>query len=176
MVDRLVTQHGAGTLDGAGWLAAWREAVDELTARVVEEGDAALVRAAIRSRYPSAKLAILRPDGDFAEGLKNRLLAEGIPLEQLEGSADDPTTLRRRGAALETAWDGASREATVERSRLLAAAEQVVSWKRPWRRLVMVFSAIGAVALLLASWFGGWIPAPRWFEPINTWFWSLPWL
>lgn len=175
LLDQVVVQHGAGTLDGSAWLESWRATVDELTARVVEEGDAALVRAAVRSRYPAARLALLRPDGEFADALKNRLLAEGMPLERLDDLATDASTERSRGAALEMAWEGAVQEATLERGRLLAAAEQVAGWRRPLRPLLGAFAMVLLVVLVVAGLLGGWIPAPSWFAPVNTWFWSLPW-
>ena len=65
----------------------------------------------------------------------NRLLAEGMPLERLEGMADDPVTRRARAAALEQSWEGATEVARAEQVRRqavgrpgggLAAADRAV--------------------------------------------------
>jgi hypothetical protein len=124
---------------------------------------------------PSAALAELQPSAEAAERLLQRLLAEGMPLEVLEPAAVDAATDRRRGAALEAAWEGAVGVATAEAARYRQVAERTLAWRRPWRPLVMAGAAITIVALVIAAMIGGLVPAPDWFVPVIDWFWSWPW-
>jgi hypothetical protein len=131
--------------------------------------------AAVRSRFPTARLNLLRPDTEAADTLLNRLLAEGEMLERLERTATDDATTRARGAALETAWDAAVRIAVAEQGHWSGVARDIAQWRRPWGPLVIGAGVTVAAVSLLAAMIGGVLPAPAWFQPVTDWFWSLPW-
>jgi hypothetical protein len=117
---------------------------------------------------------VLLPDREYHDELRNRLLAEGITVEQ-HASGQESLSLRQRGAALEAAWEAAVRVAAIERHRLLAVATEVSRWRRPWRPFVITATVLVVFTTLLAAMLGGVIPSPAWFQPITDWFWSLPW-
>lgn len=175
MVDRLVEAHAAGRLDGAAWLAAWHEAAAAMRDEVVRDAQARLERAAVHSRLPGERLRELLPDDRAADRLLQQLLAEGIALEQLEPEPESAATTRRRGAALEAAWEAATAVADQEAARHRLEAERVLAWRRPWRPLVIVATVAGLVALTVAAMIGGYLRAPGWFEPVVEAFWRLPW-
>lgn len=175
LVDALVEVHAAGRLDGAAWLAAWTTAATAVRDRVIAEARDRLRRAAVHSRLPERRLAELLPDQAAGERLLHRLLAEGMALEELESGGSDPERQRRRGGALEAAWEGAMRIAAVEAGRYRTMADRTMAWRRPWRPLVLIGTVAVLVASLVAAVIAGVIPAPAWFRPVVDWFWGLPW-
>jgi hypothetical protein len=158
-----------------GWLMAWECAATAIRDRVVASAREEMLAAGRRSRYPTQQLASMLPSDEAADGLLHRLLAEGMPLERLEGSSLDAAGWRGRGAAIEVAWDGAVRIGVAERGRWRGAAAGVAGWRRPWRPLVIAGSALVLAATLLAAVLGGFLPAPRWFAPVVDAFWEVPW-
>ncbi len=175
LVDTLVAAHGEGQLDGGAWLAAWHGAVTAIRDQVVADARARLARAAARSRCPDGRLQALLPDDDAADRLLQRLLAEGIPLEELESEPVTAESTRRRGAALEAAWDAAAELATRVAAEHRLAAERVLAWRWPWRPLVIAASLVVLLASIVAAMLGGLLPSPERFEPVIDWFWRLPW-
>lgn len=175
LVDTLVSAHAKGPLDGSAWLAAWQRAMESIRDQVVAEAGQAITAAAARSRFPTARLAHLRPDAEAAEILLNRLLAEGEPLERLDGPAGDDAITRARGAVLEAAWDTAMRITGAERGHWSGVARDIEQWRRPWQPLVIAAAITLTLVTVLAAMLGGVMPAPIWFQPATEWFWSLPW-
>jgi hypothetical protein len=173
--DRIVSSNAERPLDGGTWLAAWQAAATALRDKVIDEANRRIDAAAARSRYPAARLVAVKPDAEVAERLLNRLLAEGVTLERLDGRETDAASNRARGVALETAWGAAVRIADAELVHWNGVARAIEQWRRPWRPFVIVSSILLLVASLLAAMLGGVLPAPAWFAPINDWFWSLPW-
>lgn len=142
---------------------------------VTSEARTRLERAAVESRYPADLLRAELPDAAAADRLLQRLLAEGMPLEQLEGEVASPELTRRRGAALESAWEAAVQIANAESARYRALAARIAAWRRPWRRLAIAAGVATVLALVVAAWIGGYLQAPGWFTPVVDWFWGLPW-
>lgn len=175
LVDRIVAANTARQLDGSEWLAAWQAAAAALRDQVIAEADARLAAAAVRSRYPSAKLAAARPGPEAAASLLHRLLAEGVMLERMAGPENDASITRARGAALEAGWGAAVRLADAELAHWSGVARDIEQWRRPWRPFVVVASCIVLVVAVFAAMVGGLLPAPAWFAPVTDWFWSLPW-
>jgi hypothetical protein len=175
LVDALVAARAADALDGSVWLKEWQRAMIAIRDQVIGEAMRAMDEAAVRSRFPAARLNLLRPDTEAAATLLHRLLAEGEILEQLEPTATDDATTRARGAALETAWDAAVRIAVAEQGHWSGVARDIAHWRRPWRPLVIGAGITIAAATVLAAMIGGVLPAPAWFQPITNWFWNLPW-
>jgi hypothetical protein len=175
LVDALVSARASGNLDGSAWLSAWQRAMESIRDQVMTEANAAIDDAAKRSRFPGARLVQLRPNAEAAETLLNRLLAEGEPLERLDGPATDDAITRARGAALEAGWDAAIRIASAERGHWMSVARDVDQWRRPWRPLVIAATITFSAVLVVAAMLGGVIPAPNWFQPVTDWFWNLPW-
>ena len=175
LVDTLVSARAGGQLDGGAWLAAWQRAMEAIRDEVMSEATGTIDAAARRSRFPAARLAQLRPDPEAAEILLNRLLAEGEPLERLDGAASDDAMTRARGAVLQAGWDAAIRIAVAERGHWAGVARDIEQWRRPWRPLVIAGLLTLAIVTVLAAMLGGVIPAPTWFQPVTDWFWGLPW-
>ena len=156
--------------------AAWATAVAELATTLHADARTAIAAAAGHSRYPARRLAPLLPDAEQYDILLQRLLAAAIPLERLATASDTDATLRARGAALETAWDGAVGIAHEETMRWRGIAARIAAWRRPWTPVIAVSGVAVALTLVVAAWLGGQLPAPDWFAPIAIWFWELPWL
>ena len=175
MVDTLVSARAMGALEGGTWLVAWQRAMEGIRDEVISEATRTMDAAARRSRFPAARLAQMRPDAEASETLLNRLLAEGEPLERLDGAAADDAITRARGAVLQAGWDAAVRIAGAERGHWAGVARDIEQWRRPWRPLVIASVISIGLATLLAAMLGGVIPAPAWFEPVTDWFWSLSW-
>jgi hypothetical protein len=175
MLDALLTAKQESRLGHEVWQAAFEHAARSLRMRVIEKAERELQAAAGISHYPARRLATLLPDAERADALLHRLLAEGIPLERFEGVADSEATRRGRSLALEVAWQGAANVAVVEAARWRTQAQMISAWQRPRRALWLLSGAILAVALLLAAWLGGQLPAPAWFTPVARFWWSLPW-
>jgi hypothetical protein len=175
LVDTLVSVQARGGLEGGAWLVAWQQAMEGIRDEVMSEATRAMDAAASRSRFPAARLASLRPDAEASETLLNRLLAEGEPLERLDGAATDDAITRARGAVLQAGWDAAVRIAGAERGHWAGVARDIEQWRRPWRPLVIAAVISIVLVTVLAAMLGGVIPAPAWFEPVTDWFWGLPW-
>ena len=175
LVDTLVSAHAKGALDGGPWVVAWQRAMESIRDQVIAEAGQAIDAAAGRSRFPTARLAQLRPDTEAGEILLNRLLAEGEPLERLDGPTTDDAVTRARGAVLEAAWDATMRIAGAERAHWAGVARDIEQWRRPWRPLVIASAVVLVVVTVLAAMLGGVIPSPAWFQPVTDWFWNLPW-
>lgn len=172
LVDGLVEASGTGTLDGGTWLHRWRVAVTEVADRVMATATTEVTAAAARSRFPGDRLEKVRPDAASRVELLNRLLAEGIPLEELE---EVPAQDQRRGAALDEAWHRMIAVARREQGRWSRVAADIDAWRRPWRPLVIGSLLLLAATILLAAMLGGIVAPPEWFQPVNDWFWRLPW-
>ncbi|MDX2206807.1 MAG: hypothetical protein SFU57_04120 [Gemmatimonadales bacterium] len=175
LLDALVRAKAGEAPPPAAWTDAWQIAATELRDQVLDDAVAALNAAARHSRYPAKRLALLLPDSEQADILLQRLLAEAITLEGLAAAGESAEVNRARGTAIETAWEGAARIATSERLRWRAAANRVAEWRRPWRPVVIAGSVLSLAAVIVASWLGGQLPAPQWFDPVAAWFWELPW-
>ncbi|HRP07532.1 MAG TPA: hypothetical protein PLL69_03500 [Gemmatimonadales bacterium] len=172
MVDRLIEASGRDALDGNTWLEAWQDAVRQVADRVIASAEAAVTAAASRARFPAAALAAMRAPAEQHTVLLNRLLAEGIALEELGASADQD---QRRGMALDEAWHRMTGVAVAEQSRWARIAADIDAWRRPWRPLVIASVVLLFVVTVLAGMLGGIVAPPQWFQPVNDWFWSLPW-
>lgn len=175
LLDALMTARGAGQLEHPAWQEAFEGAVRSLRMRVIGDAEAALRGAALHSRFPSKRLQALLPDAEVADTLLQRLLAEGMPLERLEGVPDDSTARRRRALAITAGWEGAVRVAAVDAARWRARADEVAAWRRPMRPFWITAGLLALVVLVLAGWLGGQLPAPDWFAPVGRAFWNLPW-
>src|SRR5690606_22118274 len=118
--------------------------------QVIAEANARLSAAAVRSRYPSARLAAARPSPEAAASLLHRLLAEGVELERMAGPENDASITRARGAALEAAWGAAVRLADADLAHWSGVARDIEQWRRPWRPFVVAASCIVLVAAVFA--------------------------
>jgi hypothetical protein len=174
LLNELVVGGGAEPLDVA-WSAAWDRAVTAVRDRLLAAATEDLEAAARRSRYPRRALLLLLPDASAADRLLNRLLAEGMALERLAGTAIDAGGIRKRGAAIEAAWEAVVQSAGVERARWRGVATRVVAWKRPWTPLLIAGGVLITLAGVIAAWIGGLLPAPRFVQPAIDAFWRLPW-
>jgi hypothetical protein len=162
LLDTLVRAKAGEAPPPTAWTDAWQIAATELRDQVLDDAVAALNAAARHSRYPAKRLALVLPDSEQGDILLQRLLAEAITLEGL-------------AAAGESAEVSRARIATSERLRWRAAANRVAEWRRPWRPVVIAGSVLSLAAVIVASWLGGQLPAPQWFDPVAAWFWELPW-
>lgn len=172
LLDRVIMGNWQG---GETWVDAWREASGSLAADFLTSVSAALEEAASFSRYPASRLAAAQPTETDRERLLQQLLAEGFELERLESSAAGSAIDRQRGAALESAWERAIGVLQRERPRWEGEISAVRAWQRPWGPLLLGSVPVLCIALLIASWLGGWIAAPEWFAPVAGAFWSVPW-
>lgn len=175
LLDTLITAKGAGTLEHAAWQDAFESAARSLRIRVIGDAEAGMRGAALHSRFPAKRLAALLPDAEVADTLLQRLLAEGMPLERLEGVPDDSASRRARALAITAGWEGAVRVAAVDAARWRALAEEVARWRRPVRPFWYSAAGLAVLVLIVAAWLGGQLPAPRWFAPVSQAFWALPW-
>lgn len=175
LVDTLVSAQAKAPLEGGAWLTAWQQAMESIRDLVMAEAAAVIQGAALRSKFPAAQFATLQPNAETAEVLLNRLLAEGEPLERLDGPGSDDALTRARGAMLQAGWDAAIRIAGGERAHWSGVARDIATWRRPWRPLVIVAVVTLSLTLILAAMLGGVLPAPGWFAPVSAWFWNLPW-
>jgi hypothetical protein len=173
LLDAIVAAKAAGQLDQEVWDTAYSAAMRSLRMRLLAEAEARLLAAAEHSRYPVRRLRALLPDAEAADTLLNRLLAEGMPVERFEGLADDPPTRRARAAALEQAWEGATGVAREVQLQWQAVAVRVANWRRPTAPLWIISCALLVGATVAASWLSGTVTAPRWFRPINEFWWRL---
>ncbi len=160
LLDAVIAAKTNGRLDHATWYEAFASAMSTLRDKVLASARASLESAAAVSRYPARRLEVLFPDAASSEALLNRLLAEGVPLERLESANIDAATQRARAAALEAAWEGASRLATADVRRWRALAADVAEWRRPMPSFWVVTAVTLVLAIVLAGWLGGEIPAP----------------
>jgi hypothetical protein len=112
--------------------------------------------------------------------LRARLDAAGAALERaVERSPsrrdDWPAAIRRAAAALEESWDELERVARAELLRWDAAARGLEGWRPPRGLWLGALGILGLGAGWLGLALGGWIPRPRWLDPVAGWFWSFPW-
>ncbi len=175
LLDALVTAKGAGRLEHAAWQEAFEGAARSLRMRVVGDAEAALHAAAAHSRFPATRLRRLLPDAEAADALLQRLLAEGMPLEQLERANADSSAHRTRALAIAAGWEAGVRVARSDAARWRALADEVARWRRPMGRFWAGSVVVALLALLLAAWLGGQLPSPHWFAPVRDAFWRLPW-
>ncbi|MES2125371.1 MAG: hypothetical protein V4503_11860 [Gemmatimonadota bacterium] len=175
LLDTLVTAKGEGRLEHAAWQAAFEAAARSLRMRVIGDAEAALHSAALHSRYPLRRLALVLPDAEGSDLLLQRLLAEGMVLERLEGRPDDAESRRARTLAIVSAWEGAVRVARGEAARWRARAGEIASWRRPVRPFWIGAAALLLLTLTISGWLGGQLTAPGWFAPVRDAFWRLPW-
>jgi len=173
MLDALIAAKATGRLDQAAWDTVFSSAMRSLRMRLLAEAEEQLAAAAGHSRYPARRLRALLPDADVADTLLQRLLAEGMPLERFEGMPDDPATRRARAAALEQSWDGAGAVARAEQLRWQAVSVRVATWRRPTAPLWIISGAVLLGTTIVAAWLSGDVTAPRWFHPINDFWWRL---
>ena len=175
MLDVLIAGRVMDEATHAPWQAAWDAAGAGLRDHVLREARQAIHDAARRSRFPARRLQALEPDDESADILMQRILAEGMPLEQLEREPADAGRDRARVAALSQAWDGGVRVAATEVARWRGVAQQVATWRPAMRTYWTVSALLVAAATVVACWLGGQLPAPDWFRPLHEWWWSLPW-
>jgi hypothetical protein len=173
LLDTIIRHNADGALEQLHWEAAFEAAVHSLRIRVLGLAEAAVREAATRSRYPARRLRAVLPDAEAAEMLINRMLAEGMPLERLEGLPATPMHRRARATALEASWDGAVRVANAELARWRAVAAGVDAWRRPALWAWIITAVLLGLAGVLAAWFSGEVPSPAWFRSINAWWWRL---
>lgn len=174
LLDAIIAANGAGALgEQAVWESAFADAVRALRMRVLAESESALRAAAARSRFPARRLRARLPDAEDADILLNRLLAEGMALERFEGAPADDATRRARAAALDAAWEAAVRTAQAEIATWRGVAAEIAAWRPSPVSVWTASAAILVVAIVLALWLGGEVPAPRWFAPVNALWWSL---
>ncbi|HET9133374.1 MAG TPA: hypothetical protein VFN90_03640 [Gemmatimonadales bacterium] len=172
LLDRVVQVAAA---DGTAWVTAWDATSRALADAVLAEARDAIQGAARYARFPSRRVAALLPDAETADALLQRLRAAGIPLETLATRATTPDITRERAAAMEAAWHEARQIALGDLARWRAIAGEIAAWRRPLRGVLLASTVAVVIVAILAAWLGGWLPAPGWFAPIGTWFWSLPW-
>ncbi len=176
LADEVIAANTAGHLDQLRWEEAFQHAAQRLAETVSSQLTESLAGAAAYSNYPARRLRAMLPDAEARDALYQRVLAEAIPLEALAPlSDDDPGANRRRAAAIESAWDGAVRVAESEARRGRALADAVARWRRPTAAAWAVSAALVIAALIAASWLGGQLTAPHWFDPVARLWWSLPW-
>jgi hypothetical protein len=168
-----VSANGAGELTQGAWEAAFAAAARSLRVRVLGESEQSLRAAAAHSRYPTRRLQARLPDEAAAEKLLNQLLAAGIPLERLDGLADDPVSRRARAAALDSAWEHAVAVAIAETARWRGISATIALWRRPTLAVWLVSMLLFGTAVVLACWLSGVVPSPNWFHPINDFWWRL---
>jgi len=175
MVDALISARAGGEPGHDPWRHAWEGAVGQLRDSVISDAHLTIDAAGSYSRFPSGRLARAMPDAEAEEILLNRLLAEGIPLERFEGAAGGGVLDRQRAAALEQAWDGATRLAQSSTARWRSAAAEISAWRRSMMPFWVISGLLVLGALLVSAWLGGFLPAPVAFEPVHRWWWSLAW-
>jgi hypothetical protein len=146
-----------------------------LRIRVIGDAETLLRSAAGYSHFPSRRLEALFPDAEVADALLQRLLAEGMPLERLEGVPDDLVSRRARALAVTAGWEGALRIATEDAARWRALAAEVAAWRRPLRPFWIAAAVLCVITLVVAAWLGGQLRAPLWFAGVRDAFWRLPW-
>jgi hypothetical protein len=180
--DFLLTgdQGGArAALDRPVWMDVWNSAVTQTAERVMAVTTGRLERAARRSGFPARRMKELLPTADDRAVLRAKLEAAGIPLE--EAFTREPPgaawwdLIRRRASRLEESWDRLENVVRIELGSIEERRGTIESW-RP-SRLVPIAAA--AALVLTLAWIGlaigGYVPRPRWLEPVASWFWSLPW-
>jgi len=176
LADTVIAANAAGHLDQLRWEEAFQHAAGRLADAVSSQLTVSLTGAAAYANYPRRRLHAMLPDAEARDALYQRLLAEAMPLEALSPlSDDDPGANRRRAAALESAWDGAVRVAEAEARRGRALADAVARWRRPTGAAWAASGVLVIVAVIVASWLGGQLDAPHWFEPVARFWWGLPW-
>lgn len=167
-------------LDKGAWLDLWRRAARQAAARTSDTIAARLTAAAQQSRYPARRLAPLLPSPEARAILVSKVEAAGIPLEGRLARGFPARSgwwdaVRQAAVALEDSWEDLE---TVIRTELVEArsvVQRVEQWRPspvPWYvALGIGFAVTGWLGLVL----GGYLPRPGWLDPINDWFWSLPW-
>lgn len=175
LLDAVITAKGAGRLEHAAWAEAFEGAVRSLRIRVIGDAEAMLRAAAAHSHFPARRLESLFPDAEVADTLLQRLLAEGMPLERLEGVPDDAASRRARALAITAGWEGAVHIASGDAARWRSLAAEVAAWRRSLRPLWTAAGVLVLITLVVAAWLGGQLRAPLWFAPVRDAFWRLPW-
>ncbi|HEY4319756.1 MAG TPA: hypothetical protein VGM77_01155 [Gemmatimonadales bacterium] len=173
LIDHVLAAKARDELTQRAWEDAFADAARSLRVRIVAGADQALRAAALHSRFPARRLARLLPGATAADTLLNKMLAAGMPLEQLAGLPDDDASRRLRAAALDSAWTGAEQVATTEQSRWRAVASDVAAWRRAPAPIWVASVTLVFAALFLAAWFSGEVSSPAWFAPINAAWWRL---
>lgn len=180
--DFLLTGDRAGArsaLDRPTWLELWRAAAAKATDRTQAAIAARIERAGHRSRYPQRKLAGLLPGPEDRAVLAARIDAAGIPLEERTARIPQGDQwwegIRQAAVALEDSWEALEEQVRQELATGALTAARVEQWRpslRPW------FVALG-LAMVVVTWLGlvlgGQLPRPPWLDPLNDWFWSIPW-
>ena len=173
LLDSIISAKAAGEMSQAAWEGAFGSAARSLRLRVLADAERLVRAAAAHSRCPARKVQAILPDADEADALLNRILAAGMPLERLGGLGDDPVSRRARGAALDSAWEGATSVAATESARWRATAAQVAEWRRPAAPLWVTGIVVVLITLLVAAWLSGEVASPAWFRPVNDFWWRL---
>jgi hypothetical protein len=165
-------------LNHAAWLAAWKEALQTTSARVLAEIDRRFDAAAAESRMPARLLARAKPDADDRRTVGARLSAAGIPLERAADPAlgeDWSEGLLRIAMALDSSWDRLEQVVADELESWQAEVARVRAWRRPTGPLWALTAITLLIAVLLGLSIGGYLPAPGPLGWIQQWFWSIPW-
>ncbi len=171
---------GRAALDRGAWLELWRraghQAASNTSALIAERISAA----GKRSGYPARRLTSLLPTEETRRILVAKVEAAGIPLETrlargFPAGSGWWDAVRRAAVALEDSWEDLEMVIQAE----LAAAEPVVERVGQWKPSPAPWFLALAVGLVVSGWFGlvlgGYLPRPEWLDPVNDWFWSLPW-
>jgi len=169
-------------LDRSVWLDAWRttaaRAADQ-TASAIEER---LERAAERSGFPRRRLRGLLPTPVDRAALLAKLEAAGIPLEDRLargfGSAGGEAwwdAVRLAATAVEDSWDQLEEVVRHELAGAEEEARRIERWRPSAAPKLAALGAAIAAAVWLGLVIGGFLPGPKWLDPLADWFWSLPW-
>lgn len=175
LVQRLLEQAHTPDPD---WLAAWHPVTDTVLELLSGDLHARATAAGQASLAPDKVVRSAQLDEEDRRILRARLASAAIPLEQVvaaRAGSLGPRGFPAVGGAVEESW--LTLEATVaavagEWAPRVAA---VARWRRPLRRLWWATAIAVAAATVLGLLLGGYLPAPRWLEPLVTWWWSVPW-
>ena len=174
------TAAAHATLGRDTWLAIWERAVSGASAAMLAGIERRIRDAAAISRFPSRRVAARLPDAEERRVLTARFSSAGIGLEEVTRELTNPAVewgeaIRRTAGEFTGAWDQLLAMARQEHDSWERRTMQIREWRRPWRPLVLV----GVALLLLAGWvglvLGGFLPVPRFLQPLANWYWSLPW-
>ncbi len=171
---------GRAALDRGAWLDLWRRAARQAASNTSDHIAARMTAAGKRSGYPARRLAPLLPTEEARGILVAKVEAAGIPLESrlargFPAGSNWWDAVRQAAVALEDSWEDLELVIQAE----LAAADPVVARVGQWKPSSAPGLVALAVGLVVSGWvalaLGGYLPRPQWLDPVNDWFWSLPW-
>lgn len=156
------------------WMAAWEPVVDTVSRQVVEQLRARGAAAARASLAPEGVARTAVPDQDDLRILGARMGSAGIPLEQA-AAGDAPNSFATIGGAVEESWLALEDMVAAVMAEWQPRIAAVAAWRRPVKALWVGTGIGGILALAGGLAIGGYLPAPAWFQPVISWWWSLPW-